>query len=72
MPVYYSIAIPGCTWEGPVLLGIPGMLGQGYACVLFYSHPGMSLGRSCVTRESWDTRTRGMPMYYSIAIPGCT
>ena len=26
---YYSIAIPGCTWEGLVLLGNPGILGQG-------------------------------------------
>ena len=55
-----------------MLLGNPGILGQGYACVLLYSHPGMYLGGSCVTRESRDTRTGGMPVYYSIAIPGCT
>ena len=55
-----------------MLLGNPGILGQGYACVLLYSHPGMYVGGSCVTRESRDTQTRGMHMYYSIAIPGCT
>ena len=55
-----------------MLLGNPGILGQGYARVLVYSHPGMYLGGSCVTRESRDTRTGGMPVYYSIAIPGCT
>ena len=55
-----------------MLLGNPGILGQGYACVLLYSHPGMYLGGSCVTRESRDTWTGGMPVYYSIAIPGCT
>ena len=55
-----------------MLLGNPGILGQGYACVLLYSHPGMYLGGSCVARESRDTWTEGMPMYYCIAIPGCT
>ena len=55
-----------------MLLGNPRILGQGYACVLLYSHPGMYLGGPCVTRESRDTWTGGMPVYYSIAIPGCT
>ena len=72
MPIDCSIAIPGCSWDGPVLLGNPGMFGQGYAYILLYSHPGMYLGVSCVTRESRDTWTGGMPVYYSIAIPGCT
>ena len=55
-----------------MLLGNPGILGQRYACVLLYSHPGMYLGGSCVTRESRDTWTEGMPVYYCIAILGCT
>ena len=55
-----------------MLLGNPRILGQGYAHVLLYSHPGMYLGGSCVTRESWVTWTGCMPVYYSIAIPGCT
>ena len=54
-----------------MLLGNPGMLGQGYARVLLYSHPWMYLGGSCVTRESQDTQTWGMPIDCSIAIPGC-
>ena len=40
--------------------------------MLLYSHPGMYLGGSCVTRKSRDTWTGGMPVYYSIVIPGCT
>ena len=54
-----------------MLLGNPGILGQGYASVQLCNHPRMYLGGSCVTRESRDTQTRGMPMYCSIAIPGC-
>ena len=50
----------------------PGYSDRGYARVLLYSHPGMYLGGSCVTRESQDTWTGGMLVYYSIAIPGCT
>ena len=44
-----------------MLLGNPGILGQGYACVLLHSHPGMYLGGSSVTREPRDTWTGGMP-----------
>ena len=55
-----------------MLLGNPGILGQGYACVLPYSHPWMYVGGSCVTRESRDTWTGCMSVYYSIAILGCT
>ena len=44
-----------------MLLGNPGILGQGYAFILLYSHPGMYLGGPCVTRESRDARTGVCP-----------
>ena len=63
-------AIPGCTWDSPVLLGNPRILGHGYGCVLLYAIPGCTWDSPVLGNPGILGQGYGCVLLY--AIPGCT